>query len=337
MENNPLVSVIIINFNGKKYLKNCFDSLYAGTYKNFEIILVDNGSCDGSVDFIRESYKSVITQGLGSNYGLAIASNKGASVAKGKYLFFYNNDTIADANLIHNLVDALEKDPHIGIAGCQTYTYEDRKLINAGVPCDIFGYPYGNTAPFYVDAAIFVRRDLFREMGGFDEKMFLYGEDRDLCWRCWLYGYRVEVINDAKFFHDSACITEDIKKYQTNIRKRFLGEFNALRSILKNYSAGLLVFILPGYIFINLAEMFAFMLSGNLAVIKNVYVASYVENIKNYRNLMILRARVQKERKISDFTLIRRMDRISGKLRLLLDMGLPEFNQQNKYSLSDKK
>ncbi|MCX5705626.1 MAG: glycosyltransferase family 2 protein [Candidatus Omnitrophica bacterium] len=331
MKNSPLVSIVVVNFNGRKYLKGCFDSLYAGTYANIEIILVDNGSCDGSVSFVRDNYKRVNIVDLGRNLGLAVASNKGADLAKGKYLFFYNNDTLSGSDLIASLVNVLESDSRIGIAGCRTYTYNGERLINAGVPCDLFGYPYGKTAPFYVDAAIFISRRLFDLIGRFDEKMFLYGEDRDLCWRCWLYGYEVVVADNAKFFHDSACITQDLKEYQTNIRKRFLGEFNALRSVLKNYSLGFLIFILPVYMLISLAEIIAFLARGDTSVIKNAYLRSYSENLRDFKSLFVLRKMVQSQRKISDFALIRHMDIISGKLRLLFAIGLPRFGDKNKY------
>lgn len=308
------------------------DSLYSGSYKNIEILLVDNGSLDSSVDFARANYPGVKIVEMGENAGLAIASNQGASRAAGRYLFFYNNDTIADADLISRLASALEADAQIGIAGCETYTYDGKQLINAGVPCDIFGYPYGKTPPFYVDAAIFISKTLFLQVGGFDEKMFLYGEDRDLCWRVWLYGYKVAVVEHAKFFHDSACIDQDIKKYRTNTRKRFLGEFNALRSILKNYSRGFLIFILPLYFLVNCAEALAFLLRGKAEVVKNVYLRSYVENFRNLDNLPALRKKLQQDRKISDFVLLRHMDKIPGKLRLFFKIGIPEFNRQNKYA-----
>ena len=84
MGNNPLVSIIVVNFNGKKYLKACFDSLYLGTHSNIEIILVDNGSEDASADFVRQSYKDIKVVDLKKNLGLAVASNKGFEIAKGK-------------------------------------------------------------------------------------------------------------------------------------------------------------------------------------------------------------------------------------------------------------
>ncbi|MFZ2603831.1 MAG: glycosyltransferase family 2 protein [Candidatus Omnitrophota bacterium] len=332
MKEQPLVSVIIVNYNGKKYLKNCFDSLLQGLYANIEIILVDNGSSDGSVEFVGDAYKNVQLLDLKNNFGLAIASNKGAEIAKGEYLFFFNNDTVADSNLITRLVEAVKEDSEIGIAGCKTYTYDGKCLINSGVACDIFGYPYGNGQPFYVDAGIFIRKQLFEKIGRFDEKLFLYGEDRDICWRAWLYGYKVKVVDDAKFFHDSACITENIKNYRTSINRRFCSEFNALRTILKSYSVLFLILVLPLFFLLNFLEVIIFFFTGQFNVIKNVYLKSYRENFNNLRDTLALRAKIQKERKISDFSLWKHMLKVSGKIKLFLDMGVPKFNERVKYA-----
>jgi GT2 family glycosyltransferase len=331
MAGNPLVSIIIVNFNGMPYLKKCFDSLQNGTYKNIEIIFVDNGSGDESIKFIKENYPHTLIIDNKANLGLSIASNRGAERAGGKYLFFYNNDTISSPDLIEILVNKMDSDSLIGICGCKTYTYDGRSIINDGVSCDIFGYPYGKERPFYVDAAIFIRNDLFYKLGGFDEKMFLYGEDRDLCWRCWLYGYKVVVVPDAIFYHNSACTTEDLKHYRTNIHRRFCGEYNSLRSILKNYSLGFLYFILPLFLVINISEILIFLLKGKFQIIRRVYIKSYIENLKDLKDILRKRYNIQRERKISDFALIRHMDKLSGKLRLFLDMGVPKFSPDAKY------
>lgn len=323
---DPLVSILIINYNGKHYLKNCFDSLYQGTYRNIEIIFIDNGSKDGSIEFVSENYKVVKVIDNKANMGLAIASNKGAEVAKGDYMFFYNNDTIAKPNLIESMVEVMEKNQSVGICGCTTYTYDGNSVLNAGVVCDIFGYPYGKGEPFYVDAGIFIRSDLFRKMGGFDEKMFLYGEDRDICWRCWLYGYKVVVADNAIFYHDSFCTSTDLNQYRTTIFKRFYGEFNALRSILKNYSLSFLLFILPLYAGVNLFEILMFLLRRNLKVVRDVYIKSYIENLRDIKDIMARRKKIQAERAVSDFEVIGHMNKISGKLKLLLDAGVPKFN-----------
>ncbi len=201
MQTEPLVSIIVVNFNGKKYLKNCFDSIYDGNYKNIEIIFVDNGSCDDSLEFVRQNYKNVRILENRVNLGLAAASNKGAQISSGEYLFFYNNDTIANTKLIGNLTKAMQQDLRLGIAGCKTYTYNGEHLINAGIACDILGYPYGEGNPFYVDAGIFIRRELFHKIGGFDERYFLYCEDADFGLRIAQGGYHAFLIAEASMIH----------------------------------------------------------------------------------------------------------------------------------------
>jgi GT2 family glycosyltransferase len=322
----PLVSIIVINYNGVKYLQKCFESLQAGAYQNIEIIFVDNGSSDGSVEFVRQNFPQIKIMDNKANLGLSISSNRAAAIAKGDYLFFFNNDTIADKDMILHLVQRCESNKSIGVCGCRTFSYDGRRVINTGVSCDIFGYPFSAKKVFYVDAGIFIRKSVFREISGFDEQMFLYGEDRDICWRTWLYGYKVVVEKDAFFYHDSFCITQDIKDYRTTVQKRYLGEFNALRAILKNYSFGYLVWILPPFLLINLAEILLFTVLLRLDIV-NAYLESYKDNLAHLKDLMVLRKKVQGERKIIDRELIRQMYFISAKSLLLLKWGVPKFKE----------
>lgn len=319
------VSVIITNYNGRKYLAECIGSLYRGSFSDFEIIIVDNGSCDESVDFLRNSYPQVKMIALDRNMGLAIASNKGRQAGVGKYLFFYNNDTIAGQNLLSALVKTMESDETVGICGCKTLTYDGKKKINCGVPLDIFGYPYGRDKCFYVDAAIFLRSEVFDKMGGFDPKLFLYCEDRDLCWRCWLYGYKVVALDSAVFKHDSFCAVDDEGKVKTNIRKRFMGEAFTIRMLLKNYSIWALILVFPVYMAINCVEMLVFLVKGRVDIVFGAYIKAYQWNLVNLLETLKLRRKIQSERKLSDFDIIKKMYLGSGKLKLFIETGVPQF------------
>ncbi len=322
---DPLVSIIIVNYNGKRYLKDCFESLERGEYKNFEIIFVDNGSEDGSVDYVRSNFPHVRIIDNNENLGLAVASNRGAAVAGGKYLFFFNNDTKADPRMLSELVKRAESDPSIGICGCKTLTYDGSSVINCGVACDIYGYPFGEGEPLYVDAAIFIRRDVFDEIGGFDPELFLYGEDRDICWRCLIYGYDVVVVPTAVFYHDSFC---SIKKgeYSTNTFRRHVGERNMIRTMLKNYSLLNLIHIAPRYLFINFAEIMVFTLLGRFRVVGSCYLKAYWWNLIRLGDTLRHRRRIQSERKADDSVVLGRMGRKSGKLKLFRKIGIPRFS-----------
>lgn len=325
---DPLVSVIIVNYNGRHYLRECFEALKSGTYRNIEVILVDNGSSDGSLSFMREYYPDVRLIDNKENLGLAIASNRGAALARGKYLFFFNNDTKADRLMLSELVRVAESDPLIGICGCTTLTYDGTEVINSGVACDIYGYPYGEGEPLYVDAAIFIRKEVFEEIGGFDPKLFLYGEDRDICWRTLLYGYDVVVVPTAFFMHDSFCSVSG-GRVVTNVWKRQVGERNLIRSLLKNYSVSSLATILPRYLLLSLSEITLFTLLGRFNVVWGAYLKAYVWNVMNIGETISLRRRIQKERRRPDAVVLKRMGKKSGKLELFRKKGIPSFASTN--------
>lgn len=324
----PLVSVIIVNYNGRHYLKDCLESLKAGHYRNIEFIFVDNGSKDGSLDYMRTNYPEVLLIDNRENLGLAIASNIGAEAAKGKYLFFFNNDTIADREMLLRLVTASEADPKLGIAGCTTLTYDGKEVINSGVACDIYGYPFGDGEPLYVDAAIFIRRSVFAEIGGFDPKLFLYGEDRDICWRALLYGYDVRVVKEATFRHDSFCALKE-GRYTTNVWKRQVGERNLIRSLIKNYGAKNLARILPKYIALSILEVSVFILLGRFKVVWGAYLKAYWWNIAHLPDTLRLRKKIQRERRCGDYVVLKRMGRKSGKIELFKRIGVPDFASSN--------
>ena len=321
----PIVSIIISNYNGIKYLKNCIVSLKNNSFTDFELIIVDNGSVDKSVDYVRANYPEIKVLSLGSNLGLSIASNRGKELAKGRYLFFYNNDTIAKKEMLAELVRAMESNPQVGICGCRTFTYDGSNEINSGVHMDIFGYPYGKGRPFYVDAGIFIRKDVFNEIGGFDSKLFLYCEDRDICWRCLLYGYDIMVVDSAGFYHDSFCAIDAAGKLTTNIKKRFMGEAFTLRMLLKNYSFQTLLMVMPLYFLINLAEIMFFTLGAKPKVVLLTYLKAYLWNIHNLKSTLQARRIIQRSRRVRDSFIQSRMYKGSGKLMLFNKAGIPDF------------
>jgi O-antigen biosynthesis protein len=102
----PTVSIIVLNYNGKKYLDNCFDSLARISYpkSRFEVILVDNASSDGSVAYVRKKYPWVNVTNLNKNYGFTGGNNAGVNIAKGEYVVFLNNDVMVDKNWLTELI-----------------------------------------------------------------------------------------------------------------------------------------------------------------------------------------------------------------------------------------
>ena len=214
----PKVSIIIVNYNGKELLQKCLDSLLKVNYDNFEIILVDNNSTDGTVEFITKNYPSLIIIKLDSNKGFAEPNNVAAKISKGKYLLFLNNDTVVTPNFISEMVKVMETDKKIAI--CQSLLLKpDGSVDSSGDFIDHLGVVYNSKTK--IDeirevssargASMLVRSDIFEKLDGFDQKFFVTFEDVDLCWRSWILGYRVLIIPTSIVYHEGGITIKKIK------------------------------------------------------------------------------------------------------------------------------
>ncbi len=216
--NSPLVSVVILNWNGKEYLRECLDSVLRSTYAPLEIIFVDNGSTDGSVDYVKSVYPSVLILENGKNLGYAEGNNKGIELSKGKYVVTLNNDVIVEPDWLEKPVEYFENDDLLAVVGCRQMSYYDHSIGDG-----FFHYPspeltferigHGDSydihsslaVPGYVisvngGSAIY-RRDLFIKLGGFDRNFFAYHDETDLCMRLFLGGWKCLYAPQAVVYH----------------------------------------------------------------------------------------------------------------------------------------
>ena len=237
----PKVSIIIVNYNGKELLQKCLDSLLKVNYDNFEIILVDNNSTDGTVEFITKNYPSLIIIKLDSNKGFAEPNNVAAKISKGKYLLFLNNDTVVTPNFISEMVKVMETDKKIAV--CQSLLLKpDGSVDSSGDFIDHLGVVYNSKTKIdeirevssAKGASMLVRSDIFKKLGGFDQKFFVTFEDVDLCWRSWILGYRVLIIPASIVYHVGG-IT--IKKLKSEIA--FHGFKNQISMKITNFETRL--------------------------------------------------------------------------------------------------
>ena len=211
---NPLVSIIIASYNGRGHLAKCLASLKGISYDRYEIILVDNGSADGTAEFVGESYPGVRVLRLDSNGGFAGPNNAGAGIAKGDYLLFLNNDTAVTENFVSELVAAFKGDTKIGI--CQSLLLGfDGTVDSSGDFIDEIGVARSSRRPVSAvrdissarGASMMVDRAVFEMLGGFDERFFASFEDVDLGWRCWISGRRVIVVPGSVVYHVGGATT----------------------------------------------------------------------------------------------------------------------------------
>jgi GT2 family glycosyltransferase len=246
--NFPLVSIVILNYNKKYLSEKCIAHLLRVTnYPNFEIIFVDNGSVDGSAQFIKRIFESdarVKVVELRDNYGYALGNNIGASVARGKYIAFINNDVIVTSNWLNELINTLEKDTIIGAVQGKILRAGSNQIDSIGMFIDYFGNiikigekesdgPEFNRVSeiFSVTGSCFVvRKDAFREIGGFDKNYFLMFEEIDLSWRLRLAGYKIVYIPASTVYHMVGATTKEIQKRLI----RFHETKNKLMTFFKN-------------------------------------------------------------------------------------------------------
>lgn len=328
----PKVSIITVNYNGKKFLKNFFNSIKDLKYQNLEIIFVDNASNDESIEFVRGNYPEVKIMENKKNLGFAVANNKAAKGAKGKFLFFLNNDTMINSNAISELVKIMEENQKIGVCGCKIMSYDKERHFHTGIGIDVFGYPIVWSKVFYIEgSALFIRKKLFEELEGFDLKYFMFHEDIDLAWRVQLLGYRIMALSRAVVYHvagGSASGGETHQgKYKSSYLRRYYSERNNIRTLLKNYQTLTLLFIIPFYFFVNLIEILIYLAMFKFKVVY-LYLKAYIWNLVNLGDTFRERTKIQKSRVVSDKQLMDKMYFGSGKLFAFRIVGIPAFQKK---------
>ena len=221
------LSVIIVSHNTRKLLKQCLDSIYRNTTGlQYEVIVVDNDSTDGSKEMISKDFPTVRLLFNTANEGFAKANNKGFDNSQGDYLLFLNSDTIIVNNAIKYLSDYLQKHSAVGVVGPKLLTPEgmptqsyqrflDVAKLCLGAAClqyflDVkkhrMHYPrYQFTDDREVEwlsgAALAIKRNVFEQVGKWDDKYFLYYEDMDLCLQVKRAGYKVMYHPAAEIIH----------------------------------------------------------------------------------------------------------------------------------------
>lgn len=192
-----IATVVIPNLNGMKYLKDCLDSLRRQTRTDFSVILIDNGSTDGSADYVAQNYPGVRVERFSENRGFCGAVNAGIRMSSTRYVILLNNDTICDAQFVEQLVAAMEAHPDCFAGSSRMVQMADpSRMDNGGDFYCALGWAYtpakGKPVERYERAravfsacagAAIYRRAVFDEIGMFDEAHFAYLEDVDVSWR----------------------------------------------------------------------------------------------------------------------------------------------------------
>jgi GT2 family glycosyltransferase len=313
-ESRPYVSIVIVNFNGREFLRQCLRTLSSTNYPNYDIVVVDNASTDGSVEEIEASFSSdsrIKIVKNRENVGHAEGCNIGARMTKGQYIVFLDSDIEFEAeDWLWELVKVMENDSAVGLAQAKIVLAEDKGCLDyVCVAVDALGTwaaTYGSKEErfkenFEILAAssgcCIVRREVFNQAGGFDADYFIYDDDTDLSLRVRLLGYRILFIPSAVVIHRGGVLRGVSGQMLYHSSK------NRLYTALKNYELRNV-----WWRFLVLT-FFTFMVSvGFLAVKKNdeakATMKGLVSSVKDLQKIWMKRLLFQSKRRIRDFELV---------------------------------
>lgn len=282
-------SIIIVTWNALEHLKTFLPSVAETDYENFEIILADNASTDESVRWVKETYPAVKIVTFDDNYGYCGGNNRAVPYATGDILLFLNNDVKVEPDWLQPLAELFNRKPDIAAAQPKLLSYREPDMFEyagaAGGFIDRFGYPfcrgrlfdtiekdngqYNDYAPIFwaSGAALAVRKDIFWNLGGFDEDFEFHMEEIDLCWRLWNSGYKVAFCYPSVVYHlgGGSLPTHSPRKLYYNYR-------NSLMMLYKNYPLNSLLLKFPARMILDGVAGLKSLLSGApaecLAIIK---------------------------------------------------------------------
>ncbi len=318
------ISIIIPHYNGIDILRDCLNSLYKNEFTDFETVLIDNGSSDGSPEYVKENFPQVRLIENEVNLGYAGACNQGMELSESEFILLLNNDTVLPENFLTEMIETIEGDKMIGMVQPKIISIQDKRFFDysggAGGEMDIFGYPFargrifdtvekdkgqysnlGNEVFWTSGCALLVRKSVINEIGLLDEDFFAHQEEIDLNWRAQLAGYKNVVTHKTFIYHYSGYTLRS-----DNQRKMYLNHRNNLIMMVKNYSLPLLFLLFPLRILFEMTTVMAdaAMWDGKRA--RAVLQALYFLLI-NPLFIWKKRRSVQKLRKVSDRAILKNM------------------------------
>jgi len=241
----PYVSVIVLNWNGRKYIRKCLDSLFKTEYPKhkLEIIVVDNASTDGSQEIVEKEYPDVVLIRNRENMGFCGGNNIGIRKATGDLIILLNNDTIVDRNWIIEILKEA-KDPKVGIIGCKLLYSPGKIIQSCGWKEKFLGYwediragqalkevtgVGGREVDYVCGAALAIKREVVEKIGLLDPHFYAYVEDVDWCYRAKRAGYKVVTSNAIVYHYGSA------SWHRFPLKQFYLIYRNKVLFICKNY------------------------------------------------------------------------------------------------------
>jgi len=315
----PLVSIIIINYNGYYLLKNCLNSILKNSYNNYEIIIADNGSTDNSLQKIKIDFKDYLNKikllNLKKNLGPSLARNKAFKESTGEIIAFLDNDTEVDKNWIIEALKLFKTNSKIGAIQSKLLLldqptkidYAGELLGSLGFLKSVANYEETDNGQYDLNSSIlaaksagmFIRRQAFIKAGQFDSSYFIFMEETDLGWRTLLVGYQNYFCFNSIVYHKFSSTKDIVDPDFNNYLVRFHGTKNYIQTLIKNLSPKYLLKILPIHLFLWFSLATFLFITGRFKSAKNIYKGMFW-NLTHLKQTLHKRKIVQKHRKISD-------------------------------------
>jgi len=268
----PLVSVVIPNWNGKEYLRDCIASLREQTHNNLEIIVVDNASTDDSVEYLRKNFPETKVIKHSKNFGFGAANNTGIRVAQGKYIMMLNNDTRLEPKCVEELRKSIDKDEKFGACASKILLEHEGNLVDvAGIVVCLDGLSIGRgrlessdkfnneeEVFFASDCACLYRKEMLEDIGLtneiYDEDFFAYADETDMGWRAQLAGWKCIYNPKAVVHHLHSASSSNYSSF-----KAFLVERNRIWVAVKSFPVS---FLILGSLTTTYFQSWAFLAEG---------------------------------------------------------------------------
>jgi len=283
----PLTSIVIVLWNSAKHLPRCLDCLSLQTVQDFEVILIDNGSLDGGTNDLEQKYAQLALhiERLPSNLGFALASNRGARLARGKWLALLNADAYPEPNWLENILQAAQRHPEFSFFSSRQIQENQPDLLDgSGDEYHVSGLAWRRFYNYQAEqhgfkeeevfsacgAAALYARDEFLSVGGFDEAYFSYFEDVDLSFRLRLTGKRCLYVPQAIVHHVGSASSGKISDFVI-----YHGHRNLVWTYFKDMPGALFWWYLPLHLLMNLFFIVSFTLKGRGATILRAKIDAF--------------------------------------------------------------
>ena len=306
----PLVSVIVLNFNAKEFLVNCIDSIFDSNYQNFEVILVDNASSDQTYQICKEKHPKINLIINEKNLGYCGGNNIGIKSAKGEFIIILNPDTVVDPNWIKELILSYEKYGD-GLYQPKFLTTTDHNtLMSTGNMIHLFGFGFSRGKGEFDDGkfneheiigyasgtCLFSKLKIFNKLNLFDPFLFAYHDDLDLCWRGALVGIPSHYAPKSIVYHP-----REGYSFKWNSIKFKLMERNRKYCLLTLYNHSTIIKMLPALLVIDIAVFFFYLSRG----IGKMKILADWELLMNLKTINQKYRSNQKIKQVPDYELIK--------------------------------